>query len=879
MKIAKVYIKNFRGYGECNINNGMYMFEQLDSSEVVILSGYNGFGKTGFFEAIEWCITGKIKGLQEIDIYDKNTMKKSPYLKFQSTNVIKEREVMVSVIFDNDWGITRKTFCNSLDENGYNDTAMDINGHIISQTLIDEKILQCVGQLSEQIFKLSFNGQSRNTDFVKSTKAKNRTSALLEFMGLKLIDDIVKESDSQKRRKLKSKYTQVNKQLKKVIEEIKKIDLIFKNNKWGSIETYIELVGELLENISSLFYEMNLFGICERIELSYDDMNKLMDSLDVVRIEKEKLVRQNVSIENNIADIVKRRLQKEWNQIQQLLNSAQLVKKLNLKDLEYDKERLSILQDIYRKSIDELQEIKQNSHLVASISSILKSDNIIGITKEEKEYYKTYINAYNSLQIIGEKFALIGNYENVKYDIDREFGRAKKYESYIKKIENVISMQKQQINEIEGVYAEQKNLLIQVQSFVNEQDEISSCPVCGGVEFINEKKNGKDELLKLISTKIADGNSALKEKNDKLIILEERLKKIREKVRLYIRTNYYTNMNMLETELSRMNDCISKECDSRISCNEQSFGKCGTRLTIISSQINKIQNFNNKYQSCNLNIEEIILKKESQKSKIEEFLRIKFNIFELQNYNELGEKTNDEHIRPLLRKKNMIIKAMDALDKIVQYDVGIENRNLLRQYEAKCEYRNQLEAQVSLFEEAIDFRSIINEKSKILEYNLLKTLVENNKVINWVYNKINPHPYFREVSLKIINEETGILSAEDNNIYLDHIFSEAQMNVLSLSIFLGLILSIKNYNFGQIYLDDPVQSLDDINVISFIDLIRALLKADKVHKSYIISTHDHNFSKLLKIKLRNYRFVEYKFVSYGEEGPRIKKNISSDIIV
>lgn len=51
--------------------------------------------------------------------------------------------------------------------------------------------------------------------------------------------------------------------------------------------------------------------------------------------------------------------------------------------------------------------------------------------------------------------------------------------------------------------------------------------------------------------------------------------------------------------------------------------------------------------------------------------------------------------------------------------------------------------------------------------------------------------------------------------------------------------------------DDPVQSLDDINEVSFIDLLRALIQSKEVDKNCIISTHDHNFSQLMKIKLRN----------------------------
>ena len=174
-----------------------------------------------------------------------------------------------------------------------------------------------------------------------------------------------------------------------------------------------------------------------------------------------------------------------------------------------------------------------------------------------------------------------------------------------------------------------------------------------------------------------------------------------------------------------------------------------------------------------------------------------------------------------------------------------------------------------LLEDALQFRLIINENSIKLRDDFLSTMIEDNEMINWIYGKINPHPYFREVKLKLKKNQTDILAAERQEVFLDHIFSEAQMNVLSLSIFLGMVLSVRNYGFTQFFLDDPVQSLDDINEVSFIDLIRALIQSKEVDKNCIISTHDHNFSKLMKIKLRNYKFVEYRFESYGVEGPRI----------
>jgi len=51
--------------------------------------------------------------------------------------------------------------------------------------------------------------------------------------------------------------------------------------------------------------------------------------------------------------------------------------------------------------------------------------------------------------------------------------------------------------------------------------------------------------------------------------------------------------------------------------------------------------------------------------------------------------------------------------------------------------------------------------------------------------------------------------------------------------------------FDTILIDDPIQSLDDLNILSFINLLRYQFS----DKQIIISTHDDDFS----------RFIRYKF--------------------
>lgn len=53
MKIIKVEIQGFRGF----INNAIFEF---NNSDIILIYGPNGHGKTSFFDAIEWGLTGKL---------------------------------------------------------------------------------------------------------------------------------------------------------------------------------------------------------------------------------------------------------------------------------------------------------------------------------------------------------------------------------------------------------------------------------------------------------------------------------------------------------------------------------------------------------------------------------------------------------------------------------------------------------------------------------------------------------------------------------------------------------------------------------------------------------------------------------------------------
>ena len=128
-------------------------------------------------------------------------------------------------------------------------------------------------------------------------------------------------------------------------------------------------------------------------------------------------------------------------------------------------------------------------------------------------------------------------------------------------------------------------------------------------------------------------------------------------------------------------------------------------------------------------------------------------------------------------------------------------------------------------------------------------------LINEIYGKIDPHPSFKNVKFIAtftgdrpsldIYVKSGIEDDDKDSLIPNLYFSTAQINILSLSIFLASALNSKTYDC--IFIDDPIQSMDSINVLSTIDLLRSIVVNNK--KQIILSTHDENFYNLLKMKI------------------------------
>jgi exonuclease SbcC len=201
-----------------------------------------------------------------------------------------------------------------------------------------------------------------------------------------------------------------------------------------------------------------------------------------------------------------------------------------------------------------------------------------------------------------------------------------------------------------------------------------------------------------------------------------------------------------------------------------------------------------------------------------------------------------KELEELLSGIKLLLELINSFDPYIKH---ISTQKELKVLELKVEQRKQVD------------EVLVNERVFII--GKLEVLINSfffEDLINSIYKKIDPHPTFKKVEFKVSFEldkpSLYILVSDDAGGMISPTlyFSTAQTNILSLSVFLANALHAEDDDenpIDVILIDDPIQSMDSINVLSTIDLLRSICL--NFEKQIIISTHDENFFGLLQRKI------------------------------
>lgn len=172
----------------------------------------------------------------------------------------------------------------------------------------------------------------------------------------------------------------------------------------------------------------------------------------------------------------------------------------------------------------------------------------------------------------------------------------------------------------------------------------------------------------------------------------------------------------------------------------------------------------------------------------------------------------------------------------------------------------KIETQVSEIQKVLD-KAIKKYKMDMIEKIKIPFYIFSGKIIQ---NYQQGHGIFIDMNEKT-NRVRFLADCNSDHDIIHHL-SSGQLAVVSIAFCLALnkVYSTNN-NFKFLAIDDPVQTLDDINVHSFIELMRHDFKDYQI----LLSTHEEKVASYM-----DYKFKKFGFIS---ERQRVQKLFYTDV--
>jgi len=135
----------------------------------------------------------------------------------------------------------------------------------------------------------------------------------------------------------------------------------------------------------------------------------------------------------------------------------------------------------------------------------------------------------------------------------------------------------------------------------------------------------------------------------------------------------------------------------------------------------------------------------------------------------------------------------------------------------------------------------------------------------------------QKMAVRVERESSqGISTKGVQQVVPSDYFSQSQLQIIMLSLFMSAALTQNWSSFEPILLDDPVTHFDDMNTYSLVDLIKGLIlerTSSVIPHQFIVSTCEDRFFRLLRQKFSGMKdkSVFYMFESIGKNGPQINQ--------
>ena len=790
-KINKVYLENFK-LVKTNI-----LIEDLANNDLLVFDGPNGFGKTTVFDAIEIALTGEIFRIFGSKIVPRNQgATDSVFLNEQHRPL----KIVIEFIKDNEKKVlfVYGKSGNSLNPSDKKADSKNYFKRFLLEDFDDYKTIDTPTNLTE-LTQNDINNWFKGVDLERYYKLYHyiqqaETTFFLKqkeddrMKQLSILFDTRKEDDEKVI--IQEYWNNVNNEynnLKNQLEEKEKRVLLLERIKKDDDDNAVVAYKKTFEN--------GTFSPEWDRELLID-----IRATDSSGVSKRDLYKSEI---NKIIAFVSN-FDERYNDYQNFNLNREIDLKISQKNLISD----TILTFHFKDELNAIKSIysKQNQRLKYSNS----------ITKE---VLTKNILTYNFKELLNE------------FGLDSQFDLV---QNKIKQIESL----KTKEGEFAEIFRDYENTRIKLlelfKKIIKSEPKINEkeCPFCG-----YEWNEGYEELLKGIDSK-KEKIKLLQNENDLTIssLIDE-----------FYTTHISPIVKFNDEFLSDSKNRISEEFFNQINIDDS---RLKNMLSFVEWLKEKEINFSlfihNQYNIGVKELDEIIRKF------IENILEKKKIVTEEFNYN--GFSALFEEIFEKQVEKVKLISKENLTNKIKYIDQEYFKGNQVEKAE--------LEKQIN-FIKTEQLPKLDTLKNKINEvYNCYESEIKQHRI---EIAKNVEVPFFIYSSKILQNFEKGIgvfiqFSKSDRTENLKftqgmetdhdvlHSMSSGQLSALVIAFTLAMNKIYDESNIGFLLIDDPVQTMDEINMSSLVELLRN----DFSDKQIIVSTHEDDISAFIRFKFHNF---------------------------
>lgn len=797
--IKEVKIENFKIYKEKTFD--------FDESKVVVITGANGFGKTTLIDAIEWCLTGKIKRItncfddRNTTINEKNRVdNKAGIIKNKNCKRTDKVKVTLKLKSNNE---VFEVYREQIDDNLNVETKLQYPQTIKSETI---EMLEKFSN-EEDFYNYHVCDTHKSYDFLRNSRQD-----LLE-----LFRNFLKE-----RPNIDITVSNLENLSQSIVnrKEIREKDLISQEK----IQSKEELTQNIKSDLKKLEYPKEKIFADEVVEI--ETLDKKMLEIQLENLNKSA-----------------------YNNLKELLKSIEIYYDMKTKLEKYQK-----LENYYNDNTNDLKiSIKNGYHDKEKLEAL--SIQITSL-KTKKDKIKN-IKSYNEL----EKFLADTEIYKPNYNIGEQIIEIKSMNvKYLDNVSIIENMQKGNniIEALSDIVKVRKGL------FEYRREGNIKCPLCGSDQNFNSITDENDigeiasEYLKNNNLSIAnmkvESENTIKEINSKL-----------ESVKNLMGSE-------LQVEIDK-NDNIKHEFDKSYSTHNNFFNELNKDDILI--EINCIGFIKKQKQIMGQKIEDrkIIDSKKELASNIITVLDIikdpKLNDLDGVKKVEISLSSFfDDSFELSEFKLDLYSRKILCINNLLKNQTLEEQEKELKTWLANNQNVNndllKMNSNVASIKQRVD-------EIKALKKDLEKKELENvGPYLSQVFHKIIKHSNIGEIKVKRNDSvnDGGIVLLDDNNSNLMNILSQGQLGILMMSYFFAnMFRRNESTIFKTYFIDDITNCLDDMNVLSFVDMIKYLISNENgVLEQIFFATCDDDLEKLFIHKMQSFKIngKKFNFTSYSK---------------